>query len=65
MMQKGNIVKHQFDLVIKSQNSDVVLKFNSGIRKWEAVSLADNKVLARRKNVEGLVAAINNEAEAA
>lgn len=64
MMQKGNIMKHQFELVIKSQNSDVVLKFNSGIRKWEALSLADNKVLARRKNVEGLVAAINSEAEA-
>lgn len=57
-------MKHQFEFVIKSLNSDVALKFNSSIRKWEAIS-ADNKVLARRKNVEGLVAAINNEAEAA
>jgi len=56
-------VKHLFELVIKSLNSDIALKYNPTIRKWEALS-SENKVLARRKNVEGLVAALN-EAEVA
>ena len=52
-------MKHTFDLVIKSSTSDVVLAFNAALGKWEAVSLADNKVIARRKNVTMLVQAIN------
>lgn len=56
-------MKHLFELVIKSLNSDIALKYNPTIRKWEALS-SENKVLARRKNVEGLVAALN-EAEVA
>ena len=55
-------MKHTFDLVIKSSTSDVVLTFNAGIGKWEAVSLADNKVIARRKNVTMLVQALNTPA---
>ena len=58
-------MKHTFDLVIKSSTSDVVLTFNAGIGKWEAVSLADNKVIARRKNVTMLVQALNAPAAAA
>jgi len=56
-------VKHQFDMVIKSKTSDVVLAFNTAIGKWEA--LEGGKVIARRKSVAMLVAAINSQVEAA
>lgn len=53
------MMKHQFELIIKSSTSDVVLKYEPSIRKWRAISLADMKILATRKNVEALIAAIN------
>ena len=56
-------MKHQFDMVIKSKTSDVVLAFNSAIGKWEA--LEGGKVIARRKSVAMLVAAINSQVEVA
>ena len=52
-------MKYQFELIIKSTNTDVVLKYNPTIKKWEAVSLSDMKILARRKNVGALVDALN------
>jgi hypothetical protein len=58
------MMKHTFDLSIKSSTSDVSLNFNTAIGKWEAISLPTKKVLARRKNVLMLVLAIN-ESEAA
>ena len=55
-------MKFEFDLVIRAKTGDMTLVYNPTIRKWEA--LLGTKVLARRKNVEMLVAAVNS-AEAA
>lgn len=55
-------MKFEFDLVIRAKSGDMTLQYNPTIRKWEA--MRGQKVLARRKNVEMLVAAVNS-AEAA
>lgn len=54
--------RHVFDLSIRSKDGKVVLQWNAGVAKWEALDQSMT-VIGRRRNIETLVAVINGDRE--